>query len=169
MSAGRQVIKAAAPSDATEAVAAGDEAEIQHFEFAETPGGTNALLTREDFDQGPVLGIGAFGYVALTHYKRTGKTYALKTLTKKSILKTDQLTHCRDEIANLRAASNPFIVNLYSCFQDEMLVYMVMEFVAGGELYSIIQRGRLAADASMVIAAELLMVCCPRPEFCAHL
>jgi hypothetical protein len=58
--------------------------------------------------------------VQLVHYKKTGKVYALKTLTKKSILKTDQFIHCRDEIANLRAASNPkgFIVNLFSCFHD---------------------------------------------------
>ena len=59
---------------------------------------------------GPILGIGAFGFVQLVHYTKTGKTYAIKTLTKKSILKTDQLGHVRDEIVNLRASTNQFIV-----------------------------------------------------------
>ena len=122
---------------------AGEEANL-HFEFADGAGQENVEMHRDLFDQGPTLGIGAFGYVQLVHYKETGKVYALKTLTKQSILKTDQFTHCRDEIANLRAATNPFIgepnawfrlrrkvvfgpktecwgtVNLYSCFHDEV-------------------------------------------------
>lgn len=106
--------------------AAEDEASVEsapaslHYEFAEAPGQENLAMHRDMFDKGPTLGIGAFGYVQLVHYKQTGKVYALKTLTKKSILKTDQFVHCRDEIANLRAATNPFIVNLFSCFQDGM-------------------------------------------------
>ena len=59
------------------------------------------------------------------HHRGNGKVYALKTLAKKNIIKTDQLTHCRDEIANLRAARNPFIVNLYSTFMDDLYIYMV--------------------------------------------
>ena len=103
------------------AAAAGSASAEFHFEFAEGPGQQNPAMNRDLFDTGPTLGIGAFGYVQLVHYKKTGKVYALKTLTKKSILKTDQFVHCRDEIANLRAASNPFIVNLFSCFQDGIL------------------------------------------------
>ena len=114
-------------------------------------------MHRDDFTTGPTLGIGAFGYVQLVHYTKTNKVYALKALTKKSILKTDQYTHCHDEIANLRASTNPFIVNLFSCFHDAQHIYMVMEFVAGGELYSVIQRGRMRNDDARLLGAEILL------------
>lgn len=113
---GKEIKKAGGGAGADGPVAA--EATNLHFEYAEGPGQENPTMHRDLFDKGPTLGIGAFGYVQLVHYKKTGKVYALKTLTKKSILKTDQFIHCRDEIANLRAASNPFIVNLFSCFHD---------------------------------------------------
>jgi cAMP-dependent protein kinase regulator len=114
---GKEIVKAGGAA-ADEGPAAASTAANLHFEFADGPGQENPAMNRDVFDKGPTLGIGAFGYVQLVHYKKTGKVYALKTLTKKSILKTDQLIHCRDEIANLRAATNPFIVNLFSCFQD---------------------------------------------------
>ena len=129
-----------------------------HFEFAAEEGGqANVPMHRDLFDSGPVLGIGAFGYAQIVHYKKTGMTYAMKTLAKRSILKTDQLKHCHDEIENLRAAQNPFIVNLYSCFADDVNIYMVMEFVSGGELYNIIQRGKLNDDRTRFTGAEILM------------
>jgi cGMP-dependent protein kinase len=144
---------AAEDDAATSAVAA-----PAHFEFSDPPGGSsNPPMARDDFTTGPTLGIGAFGYVQLVHYKKTDKVYALKTLTKKSILKTDQLQHCHDEIANLHASMNPFIVNLYSCFCDPQHIFMVMEFVAGGELYSVIQRGRMRNDDARLLAAEILL------------
>ena len=115
--AGKEIVKAGGAA-ADEGPATGSAAANLHFEFADGPGQENPAMNRDLFDKGPTLGIGAFGYVQLVHYKKTGKVYALKTLTKKSILKTDQFIHCRDEIANLRAATNPFIVNLFSCFQD---------------------------------------------------
>lgn len=114
---GKEIVKADGAA-ADEGPAADSTPTNLHYEFAAGPGQENPAMNRDMFDKGPTLGIGAFGYVQLVHYKETGKVYALKTLTKKSILKTDQLTHCHDEIANLRAATNPFIVNLFSCFQD---------------------------------------------------
>ena len=153
---GKEITKAG--GGAAEAGPAVVEAANLHFEFAEAPGQTNpSPMHRDMFDKGPTLGIGAFGYVQLVHYKKTNKVYALKTLTKKSILKTDQFTHCRDEIANLRAATNPFIVNLFSCFHDDMFIYMAMELVAGGELYSVIQRGRMENNQAQLLGAEVLL------------
>lgn len=116
---GKEIVKAAGLAD--DSPGADSTAADLHFEFAEGSGQENPAMHRDMFDQGPTLGIGAFGYVQLVHYKKTRAVYALKTLTKKSILNTDQLIHCRDEIANLRAATNPFIVNLFSCFQDGKL------------------------------------------------
>ena len=117
---GKEIVKAAGLADDDSPGADSTAADL-HFEFAEGSGQENPAMHRDMFDQGPTLGIGAFGYAQLVHYKKTRAVYALKTLTKKSILNTDQLIHCRDEIANLRAATNPFIVNLFSCFQDGKL------------------------------------------------
>lgn len=130
-----------------------------HWEFGGPNATSNGPMDRSMFEKrGIVLGIGAFGYVQLVKHLKTGKYYALKTLTKKSIIKTDQLDHVRDEITNLHECMNPFIVNLFSCFADDMHIYMVMEYVSGGELYSIIQNNQvLSNDNARFIAAEIIL------------
>lgn len=131
----------------------------KHWEFGGPNATSNPPMERSMFEKrGIVLGIGAFGYVQLVRHLQTKKVYALKTLTKKSILKTDQLHHVKDEILNLHECMNPFIVNLFSCFSDDMHVYMVMEYVSGGELYSIIQNHQVLRDAdARFIAAEIIL------------
>ena len=60
----------------------------------------------------------------------------MKILEKKTIIKTKQVGHTIDERKILQAIDFPFIVDLEYSFKDNANLYMVMEYVPGGELLS---------------------------------
>ena len=110
------------------------------------------------FQAGKTLGMGAFGRVSLCKYNGNGKAYAIKAMTKATVIKSGQVEHVANEKNNLLACANPFIINLQATFQDSRTLYMVMDLVPGGELFSVIQNtgGLQSADTKMVTAAVLL-------------
>jgi protein-serine/threonine kinase len=88
----------------------------------------------EDFRTIKVIGKGAFGEVRLTQKVDTGKIYAMKTLLKKEMFKKDQLAHVRSERDVLAESNSPWVVQLFYSFQDPDFLYLVMEFLPGGDL-----------------------------------
>jgi len=66
--------------------------------------------------------------------------YAIKVLNKAKIVRTKQVEHTNNEKTLLEAVQHPFIVNLWGAFQDTSNLYMVMDFVPGGELFSLLRR-----------------------------
>lgn len=90
-----------------------------------------------DFDIKDTLGTGTFGRVRLVRHILDDKHYALKVMKKHEIIRTSQLDHIKSEVALLTLIEeHPFIVNLYGHFQDELRLYMVFDFVQGGEVRS---------------------------------
>eukprot|EP00586_Coscinodiscus_wailesii_P020225 CAMPEP_0172499760 /NCGR_PEP_ID=MMETSP1066-20121228/130577_1 /TAXON_ID=671091 /ORGANISM="Coscinodiscus wailesii, Strain CCMP2513" /LENGTH=363 /DNA_ID=CAMNT_0013273673 /DNA_START=209 /DNA_END=1300 /DNA_ORIENTATION=- len=81
------------------------------------------------------LGTGTFGRVRLASYDNK-KNYALKILKKRNIIELKQTDHIKSEISILSKIDHPFIVNKIGHFQDERHLYMVIEYVQGGELYT---------------------------------
>lgn len=57
-----------------------------------------------------------------------------------------QVSHTRNEQAMLQAVSHPFIINLWGTFQDYTNLYMVMDFVPGGELFTLLRRSNVSTD-----------------------
>jgi len=85
------------------------------------------------------LGTGSFGRVHLV--KSTQNTFfAMKVLKKAEIVKLKQVQHTINEKHILQSINHPFLVNLFSAFQDSNNLYMVMEYVPGGELFSYLRR-----------------------------
>lgn len=89
-----------------------------------------------------ILGEGAFGQVAQIRRKSTKdksvRCYALKILSKYQILCDGQIDDVISEKRLLQDASaHPFIVKLRASWQDTNLIYMLQDFVQGGELYSL--------------------------------
>lgn len=82
------------------------------------------------------LFLGTFGRVELTKHKETGQYFALKSLYIPSILERRQLNHVFNEKRILSRLEHPFIVKLYDTAKDNRYLYMIMEFLAGGELFS---------------------------------
>jgi protein-serine/threonine kinase len=88
----------------------------------------------EDFRTVKVIGKGAFGEVRLVQKADTGKIYAMKTLKKNEMFKKDQLAHVRAERDVLAESNSAWVVQLYYSFQDSQYLYLVMEFLPGGDL-----------------------------------
>lgn len=103
------------------------------------------------------LGTGSFGRVHLgvlrvcarliavyffrvVRSKHNLRFYAVKVLNKAKIVRTKQVEHTNDEKTLLEAVQHPFIVNLWGAFQDSSNLYMVMDFVPGGELFTLLRR-----------------------------
>ena len=89
-----------------------------------------------------ILGEGAFGQVAQVKRKsqkeQSVRCYALKILSKYQILCDGQIEDVIAEKSLLKEASaHPFIVKLRASWQDANLIYMLQDFVQGGELYSL--------------------------------
>jgi len=87
-----------------------------------------------DFRTVKVIGKGAFGEVRLVQKADTGKIYAMKTLKKNEMFKKDQLAHVRAERDVLAESNSAWVVQLYYSFQDAQYLYLVMEFLPGGDL-----------------------------------
>jgi len=69
-----------------------------------------------------------------------------------------QVEHIKAEKAILEQIAHPFIVNLYASFQDTDRLYMLMEYVIGGELFSYLRKvGRFSAETSRFYAAEITL------------
>lgn len=122
-------------------------------------------LKKDFFSLGATLGSGSFGRVKLVSFVdktdgQKGKKHylALKILKKTQVLKASQITHTLDEKAVLAKIRHPFIVNLYAFFQDKFNLYMLMEFVIGGELFSALQKyNKFQAIVARFYASEVCL------------
>jgi len=85
-----------------------------------------------------ILGVGTFGKVWLVNSKKTGISYALKMLAKREIIGHHQVEGVIREKNIMSSIDHPFVVNLICTFQDERSLYMLIELVQGGELFSVI-------------------------------
>jgi CRP-like cAMP-binding protein/tRNA A-37 threonylcarbamoyl transferase component Bud32 len=98
----------------------------------------NKSIRFKDLVKFRILGVGTFGKVWLVSHKRTGTPYALKQLSKREIMGHHQIDGVIREKNIMASLDHPFVVNLVSTFQDERNLYMLIELVQGGELFSVI-------------------------------
>ena len=75
--------------------------------------------------------------------KHNLRFYAIKVLGKEKIVRMKQESHTRNEQLILQAVQHPFIINLWGTFQDTANLYMVMDFVPGGELFTLLRRSNV--------------------------
>jgi protein-serine/threonine kinase len=106
-----------------------------------------------------VIGKGAFGEVKLVQRKSDGKIYALKSLIKTEMFKKDQLAHVRAERDILAdSKDNPWLVKLHASFQDNAYLYMLMEFLPGGDLMTMLIKYEIfSEDITRFYMAEIVM------------
>ena len=105
-----------------------------------------------------IIGKGAFGEVKLVQRKADSQIYALKCLVKSEMFKKDQLAHVRAERDILAEADSPWVVKLHSTFQDKAFLYMLMEFLPGGDLMTmLIKYETFAPDIARFYMAEILL------------
>ncbi|KAG7740772.1 hypothetical protein KL923_001413 [Ogataea haglerorum] len=115
-------------------------------------------LTLEDFHTVKVIGKGAFGEVRLVQKRDTGKIYAMKTLLKSEMYKKEQLAHVKAERDVLADANSPWVVSLYYSFQDSLYLYLIMEFLPGGDLMTMLIKWQIfTEDVTRFYIAECVL------------
>ena len=92
-------------------------------------------LTYNDFIPLKLLGRGSFGQVILARLKINNKLYAMKILDKSLLKARHQELHTQAERDLMVKINCPFIVNIKSAFQDEKYLYLVCDFMQGGDMY----------------------------------
>jgi len=120
----------------------------------------NRDLRIEDFEISTTLGTGTFGRVRQVKLKTdpTKTVYALKMLKKTEILRLNQVEHIKSERAILEEISHPFLVNLKASFQDTKYIYMLFEYISGGELFSRLRKdGRFSNDVALFYGCEIYL------------
>jgi tRNA A-37 threonylcarbamoyl transferase component Bud32 len=88
-----------------------------------------------DFEPLAVVGKGAFGKVMQVRKKDTGEIYAMKALNKDVIEKENLIEHTMAEKSILQKIQHPFIVGLHYAFQTSDKLYLILDFLSGGELF----------------------------------
>eukprot|EP00026_Physarum_polycephalum_P003932 Phypoly_transcript_03949.p1 GENE.Phypoly_transcript_03949~~Phypoly_transcript_03949.p1 ORF type:complete len:518 (+),score=108.34 Phypoly_transcript_03949:623-2176(+) len=117
-------------------------------------------LTPTDFETIKIIGRGAFGEVRLVKMKEGGELFAMKKLVKDEMLKKEQVAHVRAERDVLVQANNPWVVKLYSSFQDDLYLYLVMEYLPGGDMMNMLIKYDVFTEAQtrFYIASTLLAI-----------
>ena len=105
---------------------------------------TKGKYTLTDFTIQRTLGTGSFGRVHLVQSKHNQRFYAVKVLKKQQVIKMKQVEHTNDERRMLQRVKHPFLVTLWGTFQDSKNLYMVMDFVEGGELFSLLRKSQVS-------------------------
>ena len=98
----------------------------------------NKEITLKDLIKLRILGVGTFGKVWLVSHKKSAQPYALKMLNKREIIGHHQVEGVIREKNIMTSIAHPFVVNLVCTFQDDRHLYMLIELVQGGELFSVI-------------------------------
>jgi protein kinase A len=109
---------------------------------------TKGKYTLTDFQIQRTLGTGSFGRVHLVQSKHNQRFYAVKVLKKAQVVKMKQIEHTNDERKMLQRVKHPFLITLWGTFQDSKNLYMVMDFIEGGELFSLLRKSQVFRSAS---------------------
>lgn len=93
------------------------------------------------YETSKTLGTGALGTVVLGKKINSEKLHAIKSLSKKNILRSQMGSQVKKEISIMKSLEHPHIVHIYEVLSSAEYIYMVMDYVSGGELYTKIARG----------------------------
>ncbi|KAI7782124.1 hypothetical protein LA080_013800 [Diaporthe eres] len=127
---------------------------------------TSRKLQLDDFAKVRTLGTGTFARVCLVRLAspkneaERSRVFALKILRKTEVIKLKQIDHVRHERAILGEVSgHPFITNLLASFSDRESLYLLLDYVPGGELFSYLRKfRRFDEKMARFYAAEIVLV-----------
>jgi serine/threonine protein kinase len=115
----------------------------------------------EDFEILKLIGKGTFGQVFQVRKRDTRRIYAMKVLSKKVIVQKKEVAHTlgeRNILVRTAMAESPFIVGLKFSFQTPSDLYLVTDYMSGGELFWHLQReGRFQEARAKFYIAELIL------------
>lgn len=114
----------------------------------------------DDFEPIRTVGTGSYGRVILVQdIRRKEETYALKVLSKERIVQKKQVEHTLSERKIQSAISFPFIARMIGCFKDNANLFIVYEYVKGGEMFSHLRRlTKFSETVSRFYAAQIVLI-----------
>jgi len=107
---------------------------------------SNKKMNLSDFEMVRTLGVGSFGRVKFAKYKVDGNHYAVKFMKKHEIIKLKQVDHINGERTLMQQVAHPYIVSMIGSFKDDRYVFIVMEVITGGEMFTHLRKARKFSD-----------------------
>lgn len=111
----------------------------------------------DDFKLIKVIGRGAFGEVQLVRHKFTTKVYAMKLLSKYEMIKRSDSAFFWEERDIMAHANSEWIVQLHFAFQDHRYLYMVMDYMPGGDLVNLMSNYDVPEKWARFYTAEVVL------------
>ncbi|GMI81459.1 SNF1-RELATED PROTEIN KINASE 3.14, SOS3-interacting protein 3, CBL-INTERACTING PROTEIN KINASE 6 [Hibiscus trionum] len=115
-------------------------------------------LLHGKYELGRMLGHGTFAKVYHARNLQTGKSVAMKVVCKEKVIKVGMMEQMKREIAVMKMVKHPNIVELHEVMASKSKIYLAMELVRGGELFSKIAKGRLNEDSARHYFQQLVSV-----------
>lgn len=121
-------------------------------------GGSGMSRTRVGkYELGRTLGEGNFAKVKFARHVETKENVAIKILDKEKILKHKMIAQIKREISTMKLIRHPNVIRMYEVMASKTKIYIVLEFVTGGELFDKIARsGRLKEDEARKYFQQLI-------------
>ncbi|XP_046918515.2 rho associated coiled-coil containing protein kinase [Dermatophagoides farinae] len=116
----------------------------------------NSRMKPDDFNVIKVIGSGAFGEVKLVRHKYTKKVFAMKVLSKFEMIKRSD-TYFWEEKFIMAHADSDWIVKLHYAFQTTTHLYMVMDYMPGGDLVSLMSEYDIPEKWAKFYCAEVVL------------
>ena len=111
-----------------------------------------------DYESIAIIGRGAFGEVHVCREKKTDKIYAVKKIKKNILILKNQIIHVLNEQIFMSRAKSPWIVELKASFQEDDYLYLVMEYLPGGDLMNLlIKKDILTENEAKFYISELIL------------
>ncbi|XP_010275071.1 PREDICTED: CBL-interacting serine/threonine-protein kinase 23-like isoform X1 [Nelumbo nucifera] len=109
------------------------------------------------YDLGRTLGEGTFAKVKFARNAETGENVAIKILDKEKVLKHKMVGQIKREISTMKLIRHPNVIRMYEVMASKTKIYIVLEFVNGGELFDkIASHGRLKEDEARKYFQQLI-------------
>ncbi|XP_064826983.1 putative serine/threonine-protein kinase PRKY isoform X2 [Oncorhynchus masou masou] len=117
----------------------------------------NRTYSLDDLDTISTVGTGTFGRVFLVKDKKSRAFYALKAMKIPDVIRLKQEQHVHNEKEVLTEVNHPFLIRLFWTHHDDRLLYMLMDYVPGGELFSYLRsRGRFSNTTGLFYSTEIV-------------
>lgn len=119
---------------------------------------TKGKYSLNDFQLIQTLGTGSFGRVHLVCSVHNGRYYAMKVFRKSHVVKAKQIEHTNDERRILSMCRHPFITRMWGTFQDCKSIFIIMDYIEGGELFSLLRKSKIFPNqVAKFYSAEVLL------------
>ena len=106
-----------------------------------------------DFNLLKELGAGSFGRVLLVQHKITQAKYAIKAIDKRNQANIQERRYFRREIEIMYRVHHPNVVKLFGHFEDNTYCYFIMEYIPGGNIYSLLPKNNIRTITTQQIAS----------------